>query len=226
MKLKDRLLAITDVETTGLNEYRLCDDCDAIHATHFEPWHEICEIGLVLINQRSLEIVTSRNWKVKVGHPERISPEARKVNGYNETDWKDASHLREVLKEYAFVTKDAVFASHTWFDWMMMKAAATKEGVPLQLDYHRLDLWTYAVARLDVLGVELDSYRLSEISKYLGVGEEPMPHRAINGAMKAYEVYKALRSLPVQKADSASGCQTHTDDDPPPLSSCCGGNCG
>jgi len=32
------------------------------------------------------------------------------------------------------------------------------------------------------------------VAKYLGIPEEPLPHRGINGTMTAYEIYKQLVS--------------------------------
>ena len=70
----------------------------------------------------------------------------------------------------------------------------TSSGVPNGMDYHRLDIFTMAWAKLR--GDGLPSFRLDSIAQALGIAPEPMPHRAVNGARAAYEVYRKLIALP------------------------------
>lgn len=189
MEFKDRPIAFTDLETTG-TEY-LSGSGEGII-----PWHEICEVGLVVARQSDLKILHTLNEKVKIRFPERMTAKSQEVNGYNETDWRDAKELEEVLIAYNVLASDAIFVSHNaTFDWGFLNVAFAKHHITPRLDYHRIDLWTYAKAILDASGYKLDSYRLPDICKFLQISEEPMPHRAINGAMAAYRIYAALNPL-------------------------------
>jgi hypothetical protein len=57
------------------------------------------------------------------------------------------------------------------------------------MDYHRLDIMSIAWNKLFD---EMGELGLSKIARYLNISGEPLPHRAINGAKLALEVYKKL----------------------------------
>jgi len=171
----ERPIAITDVETTGLDF--------AIQ--------EIIEIGLVVINQKTLEIIDTLDIKVKPEHIETADEFALKINGYNETDWKDALTLKEAMSIYGQKTKGAIFCAHNvTFDWSFIFEAFKKTGIENQMDHHRIDLFT--MIWMKFRNSSFGKFNLNEVAKRLGVPEEPMPHRAINGTMTAYEIYKKL----------------------------------
>ena len=173
----ERPIAITDVETTGLDF--------AIQ--------EIIEIGLVVINQKTLEILDTLDVKVNPEHIETANEFALNLNGYNETNWKNAITLKEAMSIYGEKTKDAIFCAHNMtFDWSFIFEAFRKTGVKNQMDHHRIDLFTMIWMKLRNSNCE--KFSLNEAAKRLGVPEEPMPHRGINGAMTAYEIYKKLVS--------------------------------
>jgi len=176
-RIFERPIAITDVETTGLDF--------AIQ--------EIIEIGLVVINQKTLEIINTLDVKVKPEHIETADEFAIKLNGYNETDWKNAITLKEAMSIYGGKTKDAIFCAHNMtFDWSFIFEAFRKTDVKDQMDHHRIDLFTMIWMKLRNSNCE--KFSLNEAAKRLGVSEEPMPHRGINGAMTAYKIYKKLVS--------------------------------
>jgi len=175
MDFKDRPLAITDLEMTGLDP----------------SVHEIIEIGLVVVDQKACRVLDTLDVKVKPEHPETVEKAAIAVNGYNADDWKDAVALKDAMEFYSAKTKDAIFCAHNvTFDWVFMSEAFKRTGVKNQMDYHKIDLLSLAWAKLK--DSELRTLRLNGIAKFLGIAEEPNPHRAINGAMTAYEVYKQL----------------------------------
>ena len=176
MDFRDRPIAITDLETTGL-------DCRR---------HEIIEIGLLLVRQKSLEIFDSWAMKVKPVHIETANAEALRINGWNAQEWKDATCLRDALEVYSKKTHGAIFLSQNiTFDWLFLDQAFESTGVPDLLDYHRLDLptmsWLFSRRRQD-----LTRLNLKELCRFFNIGEEPMPHRAIHGARRAYEVLKKI----------------------------------
>lgn len=177
MKILERPIAITDVETTGLDP----------------TIQEIVEIGLVLVNQQTLEIVDTLDVKVRPEHLETATEFALKLNGYNVADWQNALTLQIAVTLYSEKTKGAIFCAHNvTFDWSFILEALKKTGVKNLMDYHRVDLFTMAWMKLH--NSSLEKFNMNEVAKYLGIPEEPMPHRAINGTMTAYEIYKRLVS--------------------------------
>src|SRR3989344_4768344 len=106
MFLRGRI-ALTDLETTGLEKFKLLNPI----VGDLVPWAEICEIGLVVADYKTLKIITTWNAKVKINYPHRIEPKAAMVNGYNENDWRHARELRDALKAYNGLTAGATFAA-------------------------------------------------------------------------------------------------------------------
>ena len=178
MEYLDRPIAVTDVETSGLI------------AGH----HEIVEIGLVLVDQKSFKILNAYEVKTKIDHPERFDEKARELNGYNEADWADAKPLFKAMVCYNTLAKEAIFCSHNiTFDWGFIDQAYKQIGLKNLMDYHRLD--TPTMAWLKLMSRGLTSVSLDNVAKFLGLEPEPPIHRAINGAMLAYEVLKKLKSM-------------------------------
>lgn len=195
LKWAERPLAFTDLETTGLEKLR----ADSRGSERLCRWHEICEIGLVLANQKTLEIIDTWSAKMHVDFPCRMSPEALAVNGYNEAVWrKEAIGLRAALAEYSRRAKGAVFVSQIdTFDWTFLEIAFTVWQMPFPIERHKRDFPSYVAGVLEGKGYpQLESYSLRNIAKFLGLSDEPMPHRALNGATQLYKVYKAIRELP------------------------------
>ena len=175
IEIFERPIAITDVETTGL---------DAVK-------HEILEIGLVLVDQRTDEVIDTLNIKVKPEHIETADPNALKINGYDPENWLNAVSLLEAMTLYSHKAKNAIFCSHNvTFDWSFIAAAFKKAGLKSTLDYHRLDLFSLIWAKTKDSNIE--SFSLSKVALFLGLPEEPLPHRAINGARTAHEIYKKI----------------------------------
>ena len=175
MKILERPIAITDVETTGLDP----------------TIHEIVEVGLFVINQQTLEVLDTFDVKVRPEHIETADEFALKLNGYNDADWQNALTLQEAMTLYGEKTKDAIFCAHNvTFDWSFILKAFKETGIKNLMDYHRVDLFTMAWMKLKNSGLE--KFNLNKVAEHLRIPEEPMPHRAINGAMTAYEIYKRL----------------------------------
>lgn len=174
----DRPLAITDVETTGR-------DRDA---------HEIIDIGLVLADQRTLELVAE--WGVRI-LPTRLhlaESDALALNGYAPERWHDAVPLADAMASYASKTAGAVFASYNvTFDWKFIEAAFKETGAANGMDYHRFCIMSAAWDRLRDAGGR--SVKLDALSLHLGIPEEPKPHHALTGARQAYAAYRKLRGL-------------------------------
>ena len=173
--MNERKIAMVDLETSG--------DVFGLH--------EILEIGLVVFDQTSFEIIDTLNIKVKPEHIENAVSEALVRNGYKEEDWQEAVSLQEAMIKFAFKTKDCVFCAYNaTFDWGFMNEAFRKTGVKDTMDYHRLDL--LSIAWVKILNKE-EKWNLKKLCEILNLPPEPEIHRAVNGAMVAYEVFKKLK---------------------------------
>ncbi len=174
MNLQDRNIPITDLETSG--------DIFGVH--------EILEIGLVVVNQKTLEIIDTLNVKIKPEHIENAVPAALERNGYKKENWQNAVTLKDAVEQYASKTHDAIFyAYNVSFDWGFMSDAFRKTGVKNLMDYHRIDLMSMAYFKYKD---QLKSLSFNAVSELIGIPKEPMPHIALNGAMQAYYLLKSL----------------------------------
>lgn len=115
------------------------------------------------------------------------------MNGYEAEEWNSAIPLKEALQLYAEKTKGAIFCGQVVsVDWGFLAEGFHKTGIAHSMDYHQVDIPSIAWAKLRHAGIE--SVRLKTLCKYFGIPEEPQKHRALNGAMKEYEVLKKLLS--------------------------------
>lgn len=179
MEFLRRPLAITDVETTGLDH----------------ELHEIIEIGLVVADQKSLKVLDEWSVKIKPRKIKTAAEPALKVAGYNKLDWLKAVSLREAMEVYSKKTKNAVFvAQNSFFDWAFLSQAFKETGVEDHIDYHRVDLFTVGWSRSRELH-GLKKFTLKEMCRHFNIEPEPTPHRALNGARKALEVLRKLKGL-------------------------------
>ena len=171
----NRPIAITDVETTGL----------------IPGYHEIIELGLVLVNQPELDIITTFSAKVKPDHIHRLSPKAQEINGYNDEEWQDALELDDAMQLYNILTADAMFAAHNVvFDWAFIDTAFKQCDIHPTMDYHRIDTLTLAWSKLRYTGEA--KIGLASLCDLLGVERERDPHRALGGALAVHRVMKKL----------------------------------
>ena len=168
-------IAITDVETTGLLAEK----------------HEIIEIGTVIFDDQTFEILDTIDVKIKPEHIEDADPIALQVNGYNIDDWKDAVPLSDAMRIYSEKTSGCMFCAHNMiFDFGFMEQAFKKVGLENKFDKHRIDIFTLAWSKIP--HDKIPKWSLKTICEYLEIPPEPVVHRGINGAMAEYQVYKKL----------------------------------
>ena len=195
-------LLFIDLETTGHDPLKRVHD-------HLVLWHEIIDIGALLVEEEGLTVVGKFEKKVVPEHPERCLP--RLVNNYNERakggEWATAASLGVAINELlGFAGKCGVVSipgGQNWFfDWSFLSAAFAWCGISdgewsKHLHYTRFDTRSMAIPKLLAAG---EVYRPDEFSlrngrllTRLGLEPEPEVHEAINGAKKALEVYQCLR---------------------------------
>ena len=168
-------LAFVDLETTGLDPLK----------------HEIIEIGMVVVDDSDFTIIDQVNIKVKPEHPELGEPAAFKVNGYSEEEWDDAMTLHQAMIHLSEHADKATFlAYNATFDWAFIHVALEKTGHANPFHYHRIDVLSVAWARIP--HDKMQSWALKACCAYLHIPREPQIHRALNGAMCAYQVYREL----------------------------------
>ena len=172
MDFSKRPLAITDIETTGLNA----------------QFHEIIDIGLIVVDQLTLKILDKFEAKIKPSHIKTAVKKALERNGYNDKDWRKAWDLKDALEIYSEKTENAIVViQNAYTDWAFLDEGFKKTGVEDLTDYHRIDLFTLGWAkRTQFPG--LNKFSLASMAKYFELAEELLPHRAMNGARKTLEV--------------------------------------
>lgn len=172
MRLRERPIAITDIETTGLDA----------------TVHEIVDLALLLVDPRTLAVRDEYHARIKPMHIRTAARRALDVVGYSPRAWANAVDLETALTVYAAKAADAVFCSYNVFlTYSFLDTAFKWAGVEDPTDYHRLDLFTLAWSRLGMASPDFE-----QICKKLDVPPEPRPHRASVGAAKQLAVLRAL----------------------------------
>ena len=167
-------IVVTDIETTGLDP----------------TFHEIIDIGAVIVDPETLKNGDSITIRVAPEHVARLSESARIVNGYNAEAWQHAISLKEALEEYSRFAAGCMFCAHNvTFDWGFIDEGFRKTKVLNKLDYHRLDLHTMAWMKLRN---KLDHFNLKHVAAYFNLEPEPEPHVGLAGASLECDVLRRL----------------------------------
>jgi DNA polymerase III epsilon subunit-like protein len=170
-------IALTDLETTGLNPNVA----------------EIVEIACIIFDSHTFEIEKEFEIKIMPTHIMDADPKALEVNGFNLEEWEEASavDLHTAMTQFAAFTKDAVFmAFNSPFDIGFLDHAARETGIKMTYRWYPLCLRSIAWTHMPHTG--MFNWSLKEVCEKLGVPPEPAVHRAMNGVMAEYGVYKAL----------------------------------
>jgi len=180
--MRNANLVFIDLETTGLDIER----------------HEIIEFGCVIAKQieqknsgPKLEFVEEIEIKIKPRHIETASPEGLKINGYNETDWKDAVALEDALSIISKKTEGSIMvAQNVAFDWAFLEKAFLETNIKSRMHYHKLDTISIAFSKL-YDNSDIKKFSLRELTKYFGI-ENKKAHTALSDARATYELYCKL----------------------------------
>lgn len=178
------LLAFVDVETTGL----------------VPGWHEMIDLGVVMTDLDG-QAVDSLFVRIQPRHPERTSPGAVAVNGFDVERWQAlgaASPADAVAQLLAFHERAAVgrsvmmVAFNSPFDTAFLDHLLRAEGRSWRELYH------YFVLDLPSMAWSLGLRELTgnDLSQRLGVPDEPRvadEHTGLTGARLNARLYRALR---------------------------------
>lgn len=172
MRFADRPLAITDIETTGLDS----------------AVHEIIELAVLVVDQSSFKVRDQYHTRVRPSHIKTAAARALEVAGYSPVAWRASVDIETAVTTYSRKTAGAIFVSYNMFlAYSFLDAGFKAAGVEDTTDYHRLDIFSLAWSRLGPGPANLDS-----ICRRLGIVPEPLPRRAMDGALKQLEVLRAL----------------------------------
>ena len=179
------LLAIVDVETTGL----------------VPGYNEMIDLGLVMTDLDG-RVVDSLFLRVMPGHPERISEGARRVNGFDAARWRRTHALAPAAavdslvafhRRVAGTRPVLLVAFNSQFDAAFLDHLFRSRGSSWRTLYH------YFVLDIPSMAWALGYRDLSNgaLARRLGVADEPRvadEHTGITGAMLNVRIYQALRA--------------------------------
>lgn len=181
INFRDRKLLFVDLETTGLDIYE----------------HEIVEIGILVVDGRTLKITNKYHSRIKPKHLNTADPEGLKISGYSEKKWKDAREIKPVLKEIATLAPDAMVAG--WkvdFDWYMLDKYFKKYKIEHSFDYHLIDVISMAYVHF-YKKKKPKELSLQDACKIFRVPihekhSEGIGHNAMDDVIATYGVFKKL----------------------------------
>ena len=174
-------IALLDCETTGLDA----------------QIHEILEIAVIVFDDDTLEILDTYEAKVRPEHIETAHPKALAVNGYTPEEWEKAKavSLDTMMRTLSAGTKDCiVMAYNIHFDLSFLDEAKRKTGIELHFQRYPICLRAIAWHELDHRN-PFDTWSMKSVCEKLGVPPEPAQHRALNGVMAEFGIYKTLKKM-------------------------------
>jgi DNA polymerase-3 subunit epsilon len=168
-------LAFVDVETTG---------------AFFNS--ELLEIGVVLVSQSDFKVIEEWTVKIKPQKIEAADPEALKVIGYNEEEWKWAIELKPALEQFLKKVENSIIIGHniSW-DLMWLRKALSETGLSERFARRSFDVISIAYTKLRNQAPEIKYFSLSNLAKFFNI-EEGQKHRALDDARTTYKVFLKL----------------------------------
>jgi len=177
---RKRNLLFVDLETTGL-------DLDT---------HEIVEVGCLLVDGKSLEIISEYSAKTKPTHVETATPKAIEISGYSPKTWNNAKKLEDVLRDVSKMGKGALVAG--WkvdFDWWFLERAFNEHNIKHDFDYHLIDVislaYVYFRKKKHVKGLSLRKvaacFRIKMAKQHDALGDIKGTYAVFRRLMKHYE---------------------------------------
>ncbi len=154
--------------------------------------HDITEIGLVVTDYRLREL-DSAEWKVRP-RPERVSPEAAAIFGYDEALWAAAPGIREVLTAVVeLLPKDKTVVpagQNVRVDVSFLERGFRSCDISYPFDYHVIDLATLFYAWSLVAGEPVAALSLRQAATTAGLLDGGVEHRALADARLTLETFR------------------------------------
>jgi len=175
--LDNKELCFIDIETTGI----------------LFGYHELIEVAAIRTSPDAGNVKQIWQKKIRPRYPDRITPYARELNGFTLEEWVDAPYSSVLIWDEFYNFAEGCFAvcHNPSFDRAFLSITAAEHGVvDLGLDYHWIGTESLGWP-LFLRGI-IAKPSLGELCKFFGIPEEPIPHRAIEGAKRCREVYKLL----------------------------------
>jgi DNA polymerase-3 subunit epsilon len=168
--LRQQSVVVLDTETTGLDP----------------KIHEILEIAIVALDGTVL-----LDTKVKPVNMAVASPEALKVNGYNEADWADAPTFDEIKDKVMEALKHKIIVGQNpQFDRNFVVEALDRCGVEKayrKVKRHTIDTVTLAWEHLAPCGLE--RLNLTAECEFMGI---PLDRETRHGALADAQATRTL----------------------------------
>jgi len=171
--------------------------------------HDITEVGVILTDYRLVE-QGEQQWRVRA-RPERITPEAAEMFGYDEALWAKAPGVRQVLTEIAEMLPSDVkvvpAGQNVRMDVMFLERAYKKCDIPYPFDYHVIDLATLFYAWTLVTGETAAALSLRQAATTAGLLDGgAVAHRALEDARLTLECFRhyIARLAPREPAELAA----------------------
>ncbi|MBW1688653.1 MAG: 3'-5' exonuclease [Deltaproteobacteria bacterium] len=154
--------------------------------------HDITEVAVIITDYRLAELA-SGEWKIR-GRPERITPKAAAISGWNAEAWADAAPVRQVLSELVKLLparKTVVPAGqNVRMDVQFLERAFKRCEMPYPFDYHVIDLATLFYAWSLVIGEPVATLSLRQAAATAGLIDGPIPHRAMADTRLTLESFR------------------------------------
>lgn len=172
---RERNLCFIDLEFTGLDLNK----------------HEILSIACVLVDPKTLDILSEKEWKIKIEHPENIDPQAKELLEYDKQDWSSAISISDALKTFnEFANYATLVGFNIAFDWSFLHRDFEKQQIKPKIDYHMLDIMSLAYLNFRDKK-QPKKLSLRAVAQRLAISV-PETHGALADAKATYEIYKKL----------------------------------
>ncbi len=170
--------------------------------------HDITEVGIILTDYRLVE-QAERQWRVWA-RPERITPVAAQIFGYDEAVWASAPRIRRVLEEIVALMPEGKVVvpagQNVRMDVLFLERAFKACEIEYPFDYHVIDLATLYYAWSLVAGERVSSLSLRQAANSAGLLQSGgVAHRALEDARLTLDCFRHYigRLAPRELADLA-----------------------
>jgi DNA polymerase III epsilon subunit-like protein len=154
--------------------------------------HDITEVAVILTDYRLNEIRRGE-WRV-AARPDRITPEAAAIFGYDAELWSKAPPLRQVLTEVSalFPKKTLIVPAgqNVRMDATFLERGYKSCEMPYPFDYHVIDLASLFYSWSLVVGQEVTGLSLRQAATTAGLLDGSTPHRALADAELTLETFR------------------------------------